>query len=53
VKDWAAQENAGDAFEILVIAESIVGVIIIASAIFIVFFWRKQKLKHKAKYDDE
>ena len=48
MKDWSSQENAGEAFEILVVAESIVAVIIIASAIFITVFWRKKSAQYKA-----
>ena len=50
--DWAAQENAGTAFNILVISEIIVGLIVIASAIFIAVFWRKQKAKHEGKGEE-
>jgi hypothetical protein len=48
VKDWSSQENAGEAFEILIVAESIVVVIIIAAAIFVTVFWRRKSAQYKA-----
>ena len=51
--DWAAQENAAAAFDILLAAETIVGVIIIASAIFITIFWRRQKAKHEVAANEK
>jgi hypothetical protein len=53
MKDWASQENAGEAFEILVVAESIVAVIIIASAIFIAVFWRRKSAQYRAAKESQ
>ena len=50
--DWASPENADAAFDILIVSEIIVVLIVIASAIFVSVFWRKQKAKHEGKAED-